>query len=584
MPKAAQQQFLRVVNSALKDGDTEESAFAQAWGVIKRRWKKNKAGKWVRRTDNMGEFFLVPQAELADKSLLFPFSKGIYFPNGEFTRADGEELVANFDNNVLERKNGALPINPEHEHAAGKIGNVVSLEIGDDGVYGVYEWDDSEKAKKFDYTSAEIRWEWIHPYTGKQYKNVLMGVGATNYPKLLGGTAIASFAEDETWEWAEPETELEPYPIESALYELPRINDTISMLRWLTNIDGLQESAASAMEAMKPIAHTLIDAFSNEQEKEETPKPAGDRHQFGSSAYLVVPDADEPSTWKIRVEETPGRVTVAQLNRAAEDLEASEGKKAGTKERLVALYREHGVEKEDIPEYLFTEEGNQMSEEINQEELAKSVAEHIRDFLGLGKKEEIKVEPDPVPDGDFAEKMTELEERLRNEFNEQMQAKDTEIQALTEAKGQVEAQATQLTEKLAEEEAQRRLAEFNEKATGLQVPVEGFGAILMYFHDADDSEDKARYNQVVAVIEAVKNQVDMAKLFSESGSDGEGSSTEAQLEALVKQRMAETNESYGDAYSAVIGAHRELYKQYNEENVKSVSQSAGSGEGVTYVA
>ena len=40
--------------------------------------------------------------------------------------------------------------------------------------------------------------------------------------------------------------------------------------------------------------------------------------QYPSSAYLVVPDADQPSGWKLRVWETPdSKVTTAQLGRAA---------------------------------------------------------------------------------------------------------------------------------------------------------------------------------------------------------------------------------------------------------------------------
>lgn len=38
--------------------------------------------------------------------------------------------------------------------------------------------------------------------------------------------------------------------------------------------------------------------------------------KFNKSAYLIVPDVTKPSTWKIRIEETPGKVTVPQLGRA----------------------------------------------------------------------------------------------------------------------------------------------------------------------------------------------------------------------------------------------------------------------------
>lgn len=87
-----------------------------------------------------------------------------------------------------------------------------------------------------------------------------------------------------------------------------------------------------------------------------------DGQEYTADAYLVVPDPDKPSTWKLRIEEKPGKVTVAQLGRAAAalgpgfrgqrvDLEPDERRAAARK--LIALYRKHDVADEDIPEYLW---------------------------------------------------------------------------------------------------------------------------------------------------------------------------------------------------------------------------------------
>lgn len=83
---------------------------------------------------------------------------------------------------------------------------------------------------------------------------------------------------------------------------------------------------------------------------------------FSSSAYLVVPDADKPSTWKLRIEETPGKVTVAQLGRAAAALGpgfrgkkvqlSAEDRKAAAK-KLIGKYRGKDVADSDIPKYLW---------------------------------------------------------------------------------------------------------------------------------------------------------------------------------------------------------------------------------------
>lgn len=84
--------------------------------------------------------------------------------------------------------------------------------------------------------------------------------------------------------------------------------------------------------------------------------------EFTADAYLHVPDPEKPSTWKLRIEEEPGKVTVAQLGRAAAalgpgfrgqrvDLEPEDRRKAARK--LIALYRKLDVADEDIPDYLF---------------------------------------------------------------------------------------------------------------------------------------------------------------------------------------------------------------------------------------
>jgi len=83
---------------------------------------------------------------------------------------------------------------------------------------------------------------------------------------------------------------------------------------------------------------------------------------YTSGAYLYVPDAQKPSTWKLRIEESPSKVTVAQLGRAAAalgpgfrgqrvELPAEDRTKAAKK--LISLYRGQDVADGDIPDYLW---------------------------------------------------------------------------------------------------------------------------------------------------------------------------------------------------------------------------------------
>lgn len=87
-------------------------------------------------------------------------------------------------------------------------------------------------------------------------------------------------------------------------------------------------------------------------------------HAYGASAFLFVPDPEKPSTWKLRIEELPGKVTVAQLGRAAAALSGkgfmgnpvqglSDAERKSAAKRLIALYHGQDVADADIPEYLF---------------------------------------------------------------------------------------------------------------------------------------------------------------------------------------------------------------------------------------
>lgn len=85
--------------------------------------------------------------------------------------------------------------------------------------------------------------------------------------------------------------------------------------------------------------------------------------EFPPEAYLVVPDPDKPSTWKLRIWETPeSKVTVAQLGRAAAALgpgfrgnrvELPEEERRRAARELIRLYRKMDVDDADIPEYLW---------------------------------------------------------------------------------------------------------------------------------------------------------------------------------------------------------------------------------------
>lgn len=49
LPAEAQEVFRTVANSVKEKGGSDESAMRRAWGAVKRSYKKNKDGDWVKK-------------------------------------------------------------------------------------------------------------------------------------------------------------------------------------------------------------------------------------------------------------------------------------------------------------------------------------------------------------------------------------------------------------------------------------------------------------------------------------------------------------------------------------------------------
>ena len=82
--------------------------------------------------------------------------------------------------------------------------------------------------------------------------------------------------------------------------------------------------------------------------------------KFDSSAYAYVGDPDKVTTWKVRLEKSPGKVTFAQLGRAAatlskegyrgDPLDVPDEAKAKIRKRIRAEYEKLGVASRDMSE------------------------------------------------------------------------------------------------------------------------------------------------------------------------------------------------------------------------------------------
>lgn len=134
---------------------------------------------------------------------------------------------------------------------------------------------------------------------------------------------------------------------------------------------------------------SIFDEILKEKIELEDKTEAG--KEYPKEAYLYVPDPDKPSTWKLRIWETPEKkITRSQLGRAAaafspggfrgQKVELPSDEVKTVKNKLISLYKKDGAEKDEIPSYLFEESKNEggedsMAENVKLEEFEKRLVE-----------------------------------------------------------------------------------------------------------------------------------------------------------------------------------------------------------------
>lgn len=136
--------------------------------------------------------------------------------------------------------------------------------------------------------------------------------------------------------------------------EVYQLTDELHMLMQNV-ISSPDENSAAALDGLfKEFAARMKGAATKEAEEKSAIKR---EHgiDYPPADYAYVPDPATPSTWKIRLTEAPGQVTIAQLNRAAAQIQAS-GKSgvpgtalAAVKRRIRQEYRTLKVPENNIP-------------------------------------------------------------------------------------------------------------------------------------------------------------------------------------------------------------------------------------------
>ena len=101
----------------------------------------------------------------------------------QVTRQKLEEMVRNFKQG---KPGFGVPIKVTHDDTTGKVGNIIDLEVREDGLYGLPDWFPRGlqmlRDKWFQYVSGEVIWGPIDYDNGEKVSNLLVGLALLNDP------------------------------------------------------------------------------------------------------------------------------------------------------------------------------------------------------------------------------------------------------------------------------------------------------------------------------------------------------------------------------------------------------------------
>lgn len=423
----------------------------------------------------------------------------------EVTLEDLEQMVKNFSGRelVIDYRHGSAK---ETGGADGgkAAGWIKGLKVDRGKLLALPSW--TEQARKYiaageyRYTSAEFEKDGTSPDTGKRQGATLHAVAITNRPFMDGPPIMLSADVDEA---------------------------DLSLL---------------ALEAKK----------------------TDDGEEYPREAYLYVPDPEAPSSWKLRIWESPSKkVTRAQLGRAAaafspggyrgQKVQLPADEKEAVKKKLVALYRKDGVEDEEIPKYLFEEVvaleemqalmkklGLTVEEDMTMAAMVDAIAAHVAVLKEKAEGGETQMEAIKLGDGRVFD-------------GKAVVALEAKVKAAEDANAKTQGELVKL-------QAERK--------------VEGLILEKKVLPKERDMVIRLAMDQDPKLLEQfleTRKDGSFARLFEEAGGAGRGApedkKTKAQeLDEKVKAKMtANTKLTYGEAMRTVALEDPALVEAYTQE-------------------
>jgi len=347
LPTEAEKIYMKAYNSAWeqhgKEKDAEITCNSIAWAAVKKSYKKNAEGKWVAKEA------VHPHG---DHICVCPECKHEILV-GEDIRCNtkkcpecGAPMVAK---QAGERR-GIMPKVKEAELSAEDKKTLLQTALTDEYKLAVESPIPSGVVVEEVFDDALI-----YNIDGQLYK--------------------ASYAmEDGTATFGDPEKVVAQKvykPMESLqkvyseiIQEAGRRNASLDSARIKKIVELCQELLSSEELDEKEVKKATKEATSVlKMIKEQAAMKTEDGEKYPAAAFAYVPDAEKPSTWKLRLWEDPEKkVTRAQLGRAAAALSPGgfRGQKvaipaddlSAVKRKIRAEYRKLDVEDEDIPRWV----------------------------------------------------------------------------------------------------------------------------------------------------------------------------------------------------------------------------------------
>lgn len=286
-----------------------------------------------------------------------------------------------------------------------------------------------------------------------------------------------------------------------------------------------------------------------------------DGAEYPPEAFAYVPDPDKPSTWKLRLWESPDlKLTARQVGMTVAALGAGfRGQRVqipsadlpGVKNKVLAAWKEtHDAEHDEIPEALMHKS---TSQEKGMDKLPTLTA--VLKALGFAKEDVANLKPEDLANG-----LDGASPALRVE-------KSADVIALEKAVSEAQDRATKaeaLAKRLEDEhENQRYITKAQQFKHTPGVTADDFGPILRKCADALGA-DFAKLEQVLKAGDEAARQ---AALYEEIGSDAPArGSAEAEVSVLAKEiKKAEPKLSDGEARARVWKGRPDLMNRYEDE-------------------